>query len=425
VRIHFLILLALFSLFAPDASARGRLESILQEAQLAAECRASLESLAPRRDSEPDPSLSLQTDRFRLRPLSYSDLDQVFPIFSDPRVQDMSGDHLGRGSLAQLLMAGTQNPGERLGAGEIINFGIFEGEKLIGMTQIAVTTPLAALEKGIAKPGETWVEVSYHLNPDYWGRGIAPEVALKTTELAFSKYNADGIHGQTIPSNEASGKVLKKLGMELVHSDAEFNVYAARRETALANRKTSPKTPGPPPGVGTPRAPPAVGSAPAPKTSLDLKFKAELIVEPRTLEIIRAARAAPDSEALITILARIGSALEKDPRFSEALANSAVEHQRENWDTLMGNLLNLSTPDEALVQVIAEAKLDFLRDYFTGHHGAMNKMAEILESDARVAAREKDLSQVGKDNLVVRLIVNRDVPVRKIIDQYLAETAAP
>lgn len=56
-------------------------------------------------------------------------------------------------------------------------------------------------------------EIGYIINPDYWGRGIATEVAEKLVFFGFDKLNLHRIYATCAPENIASRKVLEKAGL--------------------------------------------------------------------------------------------------------------------------------------------------------------------------------------------------------------------
>ncbi len=72
--------------------------------------------------------------------------------------------------------------------------------RLIGFGGVTVSTEFEGLN------------LSYHLHPDYWGRGYATE--LVTEALAFARYDlrATRVIGLVRPVNVASRRVLEKCG---------------------------------------------------------------------------------------------------------------------------------------------------------------------------------------------------------------------
>ena len=56
-------------------------------------------------------------------------------------------------------------------------------------------------------------ELGYIVNPNYWGRGIATEVARLVIQFGFEKLNLHRIYATCAPQNIGSQKVLEKIGM--------------------------------------------------------------------------------------------------------------------------------------------------------------------------------------------------------------------
>ncbi len=63
--------------------------------------------------------------------------------------------------------------------------------------------------------GKDEVELAYALMPEYWGRGIATEVALTLIEVAFVRLRLPSVVIYTLPDNEASRRVAEKAGFRL------------------------------------------------------------------------------------------------------------------------------------------------------------------------------------------------------------------
>lgn len=56
-------------------------------------------------------------------------------------------------------------------------------------------------------------EIAYIVNPDYWGKGIATEVASLLVEFGFETLKLHRIYATCDPRNTGSSKVLEKVGM--------------------------------------------------------------------------------------------------------------------------------------------------------------------------------------------------------------------
>ncbi|WP_391203533.1 GNAT family N-acetyltransferase [Psychrobacillus sp. L4] len=58
-------------------------------------------------------------------------------------------------------------------------------------------------------------EIGYIINPDFWGKGVATEVAKLLIGFGFKQFQLHRIYATCDPRNIASFKVLEKVGMTL------------------------------------------------------------------------------------------------------------------------------------------------------------------------------------------------------------------
>ena len=56
-------------------------------------------------------------------------------------------------------------------------------------------------------------EVGYVINPEYRGRGIAPEALARVLEFGFTELKLNRIEARYIVGNEVSRRVMEKCGM--------------------------------------------------------------------------------------------------------------------------------------------------------------------------------------------------------------------
>src|SRR5262249_60824821 len=64
----------------------------------------------------------------------------------------------------------------------------------------------------VAVEGRDEVEVSYALMPDFWGRGLATEIARASVAIAFGPLGLAELVCFTLPTNRASQRVMVKAG---------------------------------------------------------------------------------------------------------------------------------------------------------------------------------------------------------------------
>jgi RimJ/RimL family protein N-acetyltransferase len=69
--------------------------------------------------------------------------------------------------------------------------------------------------KDLQAEGQNAVELSYALLPEFWGQGLATELARKIVELAFEHLGAPAVIGYTLTTNRASRRVMEKIGFRL------------------------------------------------------------------------------------------------------------------------------------------------------------------------------------------------------------------
>ena len=69
------------------------------------------------------------------------------------------------------------------------------------------------------KPEQGIYEIGFHLHKAYWGQGLAAEAARGVMEHAFRRLNIAALFAGHNPANQASRKVLLKLGFTYTHDE--------------------------------------------------------------------------------------------------------------------------------------------------------------------------------------------------------------
>jgi RimJ/RimL family protein N-acetyltransferase len=77
------------------------------------------------------------------------------------------------------------------------------------------------------------LNLSYHLHPDSWGKGLATELVGAVLDVAFSLLMSERVVGLARPANPASCRVLEKTGFifeqEIELHGASTRLYAISR----------------------------------------------------------------------------------------------------------------------------------------------------------------------------------------------------
>lgn len=89
--------------------------------------------------------------------------------------------------------------------------------------------------KWIHVGGAMEIELGYTFLQEYWGRGLATEIAQASIDVAFGPLDLDNIVCFTLPTNFASQRVMAKVGFiferEIVHlGDATLLSRMTRRD---------------------------------------------------------------------------------------------------------------------------------------------------------------------------------------------------
>jgi RimJ/RimL family protein N-acetyltransferase len=170
----------------------------------------------------------LETDRLIFRPYERGDLAHLVALFTDPEVMRFVGD-------------GVQTPEQaQAGFGRIFTH-VYEPEAfdvwaLFSKAEGAFVghAELKPRRDELAHPGD--FELIYVLNRGSWGRGLATEIARRILAYGFGELKLKRIHATVDAENEASLRVLLKLGMRYVEEyEDEFGktlVYVADSEMA-------------------------------------------------------------------------------------------------------------------------------------------------------------------------------------------------
>lgn len=69
----------------------------------------------------------------------------------------------------------------------------------------------------IRREPEEAPELLYGLSPEWWGRGLATEAAQAVLDYGFNRLKCARITAATDPPNEASQRVMQRLGMCFTH----------------------------------------------------------------------------------------------------------------------------------------------------------------------------------------------------------------
>ncbi len=143
----------------------------------------------------------LQTARLRLVALRSEDVEGVFKLQSDPRVVRYFGRAPDR-TLAD-SMRRIEEIVREVAQETAIRWGLrlSSSDELIGTA-------------GFWRWNEPHhlAEIGYELSPDHWGQGLMPEALRAILQFGFARMKLHRVEANLDPNNQASARVLEKLG---------------------------------------------------------------------------------------------------------------------------------------------------------------------------------------------------------------------
>jgi RimJ/RimL family protein N-acetyltransferase len=145
----------------------------------------------------------IETERSRLREITREDFDDLYEIWSDPEAMRLFPRTLDPGGMLEWIERNLhryQTHGHGLWAVILPAEG-----KLIGDCGLVIQD-VAGVEE---------LEVGYHFNPKYWGRGYATEAARACMEYAFDHLGRRRVISMIRPENLASRRVAERNGLRI------------------------------------------------------------------------------------------------------------------------------------------------------------------------------------------------------------------
>ena len=145
----------------------------------------------------------IQTRRLNLRWLAESDAEFIFDLLNQPPCLKFIGDrgvcnlddaraYIKTGPLAMINRYG---------------FGLY-------LTEITASRTPIGLCGLLKRETLNDVEIGFAFHPDFWGQGYANEAALACMNYARDNLQLERIVAITVPSNDASIRLLKTIGMQ-------------------------------------------------------------------------------------------------------------------------------------------------------------------------------------------------------------------
>lgn len=157
---------------------------------------------------------TIKTDRLILRPFEKADLDGVLSYYSLPDVQRYLDWKARDKSEAKAAFESMRKQTRLTRPGEVLTLAIVRksDDKVMGHVSLRYTDSTAA--QG---------EIRFAIGPLFRNKGYAAEAVRAVVTLGFEEFRLHRIYARTAGRNEASARLLKRLGMRL---EAHYREHA-------------------------------------------------------------------------------------------------------------------------------------------------------------------------------------------------------
>ena len=167
----------------------------------------------------------IRTQRFLMRAPTLADAERVTELVRDPRIYekvarippDQSVEQTGKWFL-------NCERGNELGTDHV--FLIIEAGEVIGT--------VGAHRPATSEP----FEIGYWIAPQAWGRGVATEAACALIGWLDARGQADTLVSGHFADNPASGRVLEKLGFEVIRTGPVYCLGRGREIDHVYMKRT-------------------------------------------------------------------------------------------------------------------------------------------------------------------------------------------
>lgn len=165
----------------------------------------------------------LETNRTILRPFTEADAGDVYAYCKDPRVGPIAGwkPHESVEESLEIIRTVFSAPN---------TFAVVDRESGHVIGSAGFVTPHKA---GDAAHEGRSSEIGYALSPDYWGRGIMPEVVAELLRYGFQDLGLDEIWCTHYQENHRSRRVIEKSGFMYAFTEHLSDEFYPDRPTCF------------------------------------------------------------------------------------------------------------------------------------------------------------------------------------------------
>jgi RimJ/RimL family protein N-acetyltransferase len=148
----------------------------------------------------------LRSERLGFRSWSDADLELALDLWGDPEVTELIGGPFSNEQVRERLSREI----ETLRSHGVQYWPVF---------LLATGDHIGCSGLRPYRPDETIFEIGFHVKKAHWGQGYAPEAARAVMGYAFTTLGASALFAGHHPGNDASRRLLGKLGFRFTHEE--------------------------------------------------------------------------------------------------------------------------------------------------------------------------------------------------------------
>lgn len=168
----------------------------------------------------------IETERFILRDIEFTDTEDIFELDSDPDVHEF----LGKKPIKNIEEVKTVIDYIRK---QYLDYGIGRWA-IINKTDQAFVGWTGLKYETVLRTEFDYYDLGYRLKKKYWGKKIATDTALAVVDFGFNQLNLKQIGGAADVDHIVSNKILQKVGLKFVdtftYDDSLCNWYNLKKE---------------------------------------------------------------------------------------------------------------------------------------------------------------------------------------------------
>ena len=152
--------------------------------------------------------IRLETSRLWLRPFGLADVESLHQLWTEPAVRKYLWDDqiISRDTVIEVIEASEKSFAE-------YGFGFWA---LIGKENAETLGFCGLRHFQEDRASNREIEVLYALSTKHWGKGLSAEAVQQVMRYGFEQVGLSAIYAGADPPNEASFRVMEKLGMQFL-----------------------------------------------------------------------------------------------------------------------------------------------------------------------------------------------------------------